>query len=60
MSTDRTQPPVAAFMLVETTPEWLAMSVAERVEADVVDLLVGTENGYASTYDVDTVDTLAT
>ena len=121
MSTDRTQSPVTAFMLVKTTPEWLAMSVAERVEAftthvvpvveartrgvrsrfydtefysarvtdiwvweaddhdaygllidalretpfwdryfDVVDLLVGTENGYASTYDVDTVATLAT
>jgi Darcynin, domain of unknown function len=33
MSTERTEPPVTAFMLVKTTPEWLAMSVAERVEA---------------------------
>ncbi|MGW6917913.1 darcynin family protein [Kitasatospora sp. NPDC054939] len=121
MSADRTEPPVTAFMLVMTTPAWLAMSVAERVEAftthvvpvieartrgvrsrfydtefysarvtdiwiweaddhdayrllidalretpfwdgyfDVVDLLVGTENGYARTYGLAPVATLAT
>ncbi|MGW5682839.1 darcynin family protein [Nonomuraea sp. NPDC003754] len=121
MPTDRTEPPVTAFMLVKTTPEWLAMTVAERVQAftthvvpvieartrrvrsrfydtefysarvtdiwvweaddhdayrllidalretpfwdryfDVVDLLVGTENGYARTYDLEPVATLAT
>ncbi|GAB3889314.1 darcynin [Kibdelosporangium lantanae] len=121
MPTERTQPPVTAFMLVKTTPEWLAMTVAERVEAfttqvvavieartrgvrsrfydtefysarvtdvwvweaddheayrllidalretpfwdryfDVVDLLVGTENGFAHTYDVDPVATITT
>ncbi|MBB4914870.1 darcynin family protein [Streptosporangium saharense] len=112
---------VTAFMLVKTTPEWLAMTVAERVlafttqvvpviearahgvrsrfydtefysarvtdvwvwEADdhdayrllidalretpfwdryfhVVDLLVGIENGYARTYDLEPVATLTT
>ncbi|MEU9047596.1 MULTISPECIES: darcynin family protein [unclassified Kitasatospora] len=121
MSTDRTEPPVTAFMLVKTTPEWLAMSVAERVHAftsqvvpvieartsgvrsrfydtefysarvtdvwvweaddhnayrllidalretpfwdryfDVVDLLVGTENGYARTYDLEPLTTFST
>ncbi|WKD36664.1 darcynin family protein [Streptomyces xanthophaeus] len=121
MPTDRTEPPVTAFMLVKTTPEWLAMTVAERVHAfttrvvpviearthgvrsrfydtefysarvtdvwvweaddhdayrllidalretpfwdryfDVVDLLVGTENGYARTYGLEPVATLAT
>jgi hypothetical protein len=33
MPADRTEPPVTAFMLVKTTPEWLAMTVAERVQA---------------------------
>ncbi|MFJ3902843.1 darcynin family protein [Streptomyces sp. NPDC090025] len=121
MSADPTEPPVTAFMLVKTSPEWLAMTVAARIhaftteivpvieartrgvrsrfydtefysarvtdvwvwEADdhaayrllidalretpfwdryftVVDLLVGTENGYAHTYGVDPVATLAT
>ncbi|MEU7745573.1 darcynin family protein [Nonomuraea sp. NPDC049158] len=32
MPTDRTEPPVTAFMLVKTTPEWPAMTVAERVQ----------------------------
>ncbi|MVO88567.1 darcynin [Streptomyces sp. p1417] len=114
-------PPVTAFMLVKTTPEWLAMTPEERVrafstevvpavearttgvrsrfydtefystrvtdvwvwEADdhhvyqllvdalretpfwdryftVVDLLVGTENGYARTYGTEAVATLTT
>jgi hypothetical protein len=121
MPADRTEPPVTAFMLVKTTPEWLAMTVHERVQAfttqvvpviearargvrsrfydtefysarvtdiwvweaddhdsyrllidalretpfwdryfDVVDLLVGTENGYARTYDLEPVATLTT
>ena len=121
MSTDRTEPSVTAFMLVKTTPEWLAMTVAERVQAfttqvvpvveartrgvrsrfydtecysarvtdiwvweaddhdayrllidalretpfwdryfDVVDLLVGTENGYAHTSDLEPAATFAT
>jgi hypothetical protein len=121
MSAERTAPPVTAFMLVKTTPEWLAMTVAERVEAfatqvvpvvearthgvrsrfydtefysarvtdiwvweaddhdayrllvdalretpfwdryfDVVELLVGIENGYALTYDMEQVATIAT
>ncbi|MEV7010693.1 darcynin family protein [Streptosporangium sp. NPDC051022] len=121
MPTDRIEPPVTAFMLVKTTPEWLSMTVAERVQAfttqvvpvieartrgvrsrfydtefysarvtdiwvweaddhdayrllidalretpfwdryfDVVDLLVGTENGYARTYGLEPVATLAT
>lgn len=33
MPTDRTEPPVTAFILVKTTPEWLAMTVPERVQA---------------------------
>ncbi|WP_327733610.1 darcynin [Streptomyces nojiriensis] len=121
MPTDRTESPVTAFMLVKTTPEWLAMTVAERVHAfathvvpvieartrgvrsrfydtefysarvtdiwvweaddhdsyrvlidtlretpfwdryfEVVDLLVGIENGYARTYGLQPVATLAT
>ncbi|MFD7537727.1 MULTISPECIES: darcynin family protein [unclassified Streptomyces] len=116
-----TKPPVTAFMLVKTTPEWLALTVEERVAAfatqvvpavkakttgvrsrfydtefysarvtdvwvweaedhhayqllidalretpfwdryfEVVDLLVGTENGYARTYGVEAVTTIAT
>ncbi|MET8999788.1 darcynin family protein [Amycolatopsis sp. NPDC004169] len=115
------EPAVTAFMLVKTTPEWLALSVAERVHAfetrvvpvveartrgvrsrfydtefysarvtdvwvweaddhdayrllvdalretpfwdrwfEVVDLLVGVENGYARTYGVETAATIAT
>ncbi|WP_194820782.1 darcynin family protein [Micromonospora sp. S-DT3-3-22] len=121
MPTERTDPPVTAFMLVKTTPEWLAMTVAERVQAftthvlpviqartrgvrsrfydtefysarvtdiwvweaddhdayrllidalretpfwdryfQVVDLVVGTENGYARTYGLKPLATLAT
>ncbi|MFF0464909.1 darcynin family protein [Streptomyces mexicanus] len=121
MSDENTPPPVTAFMLVKTTPEWLAMSVEERVAAfttqvvptiearttgvrsrfydtefysarvtdvwvweaddhdayqrlvdalretpfwdryfEVVDLLVGTENGYARTYGVEAVTTIST
>ncbi|GGY42388.1 darcynin family protein [Streptomyces xanthochromogenes] len=116
-----TTPPVTAFMLVKTTPEWLALTVEERVAAfttqvlpvikakttgvrsrfydtefysarvtdvwvweaedhhayqllidalretpfwdryfEVVDLLVGTENGYARTYGVEAITTIAT
>ncbi|CAL9341367.1 MULTISPECIES: darcynin family protein [Streptomyces] len=118
---DQTPAPVTAFMLVKTTPEWLALTVEERVHAlttevvpviearttgvrsrfydtefysarvtdvwvweavdhhayqllvdalretpfwdryfEVVDLLVGTENGYARTYGVDAVTTIST
>ncbi|MGW2327857.1 darcynin family protein [Streptomyces sp. NPDC001700] len=114
-------PPVTAFMLIKTQPEWLAMTPEERFEAfatqvmpaikartkgvrsrfydteyystrvtdvwvweaddhgayqflidvlretpfwdryfEVVDLIVGTENGYARTYGLDTVTTVAT
>ncbi|MFF7314492.1 darcynin family protein [Streptomyces sp. NPDC008137] len=121
MSTEETTVPVTAFMLVKTTPEWLAMTPQERVNAfatevvpvveartkgvrsrfydtefysarvtdvwvweaddhhayqllvdalretlfwdrwfEVVDLLVGTENGYARTYGVDAVTTITT
>ncbi|MFC8064025.1 darcynin family protein [Streptomyces sp. NPDC057293] len=120
-TTETTEPPVTAFMLVKTTPEWLAMTVEERIDAfttqvvpavrartsgvrsrfydtefysarvtdvwvweaddhhayqllvdalretpfwdryfEVVDLLVGTENGYARTYGVDAVTTIST
>ncbi|MFD9612333.1 darcynin family protein [Streptomyces sp. NPDC090082] len=33
MAADRTASPVTAFLLVKTTPEWLAMTVEERVRA---------------------------
>ncbi|MFD7504797.1 darcynin family protein [Streptomyces sp. NPDC059850] len=116
-----TAPPVTAFMLIKTQPEWLAMTPEERVDAfttqvmsavkartkgvrsrfydtefystrvtdvwvweaddheayqllidvlretpfwdryfEVVDLIVGTENGYARTYGLDPVTTVAT
>ncbi|TXJ86151.1 darcynin [Streptomyces lavendulae] len=119
--TNRTEPPVTAFMLVKTTPEWLALTVQERVDAfttqvrpaiearttgvrsrfydtefystrvtdvwvweaedhhayqllidalretpfweryfEIVDLLVGTENGYARTYGLEPVATIVT
>lgn len=121
MPVEATKTPVTAFMLVKTTPEWLALTVQERIEAfttqvvptiksrttgvrsrfydtefystrvtdvwvweaddhgayqllidalretpfwdryfEVVDLLVGTENGYARTYGVDPVTTITT
>ena len=121
MPAEETEPPVTAFMLVKTTPEWLALTVQERVDAftsqvvpaieakttgvrsrfydtefysarvtdiwvweaddhhayqllvdalretpfwdryfEVVDLLVGTENGYARTYGLDPVATITT
>lgn len=121
MSVEETEPPVTAFMLVKTTPEWLALTVQERVDAfttqvipaikarttgvrsrfydtefysarvtdvwvweaenhhsyqllidalretpfwdryfEVIDLLVGTENGYARTYGLEPVATIAT
>ncbi|MEU5688908.1 darcynin family protein [Streptomyces venezuelae] len=116
-----TQTPVTAFMLVKTNPEWLAMTVEQRIEAfntdivplvkektsgvrsrfydtefysarvtdvwvweadshsayqvlidalretpfwdryfEVVDLIVGTENGYARNYGVEPVATITT
>ncbi|MFE2911906.1 darcynin family protein [Kitasatospora indigofera] len=119
MPTDLTAPPVTAFMLVKTTPEWLTLTVRQRVDAfttevlpaiearttgvrsrffdtefysarvtdvwmweaenhrayqllidalretpfwdryfEVVDLLVGTENGYARTYGLEPVATI--
>ncbi|WP_405445543.1 darcynin family protein [Streptomyces erythrochromogenes] len=121
MTAGRTTRPVTAFMLIKTTPEWLAMTPRERMaafatqvvpaiearttgvrsrfydtefysarvtdvwvwEADdheayqllvdalretpfwdryfqVVDLLVGTENGYARTYGLEAVTTVTT
>ncbi|MFH9552845.1 darcynin family protein [Streptomyces sp. NPDC017435] len=121
MSVEKSEPPVTAFMLVKTTPEWLALTVEERVDAfttqvlpaieakttgvrsrfydtefysarvtdvwvweavdhhayqllvdalretpfwdryfEVVDLLVGTENGYARTYGLEPVATVST
>ncbi|MEU8589428.1 darcynin family protein [Streptomyces sp. NPDC048664] len=121
MPTETTEPPVTAFMLVKTTPEWLALTVQQRVDAfttrvlpaieakttgvrarfydtefysarvtdvwvweaeshhayqllidalretsfwdryfEVIDLLVGTENGYARTYGLEPVATITT
>ncbi|MEV0542974.1 darcynin family protein [Nocardia salmonicida] len=121
MPARKTEPPVTAFMLVKTTPEWLALTVRERVNAfttqvlpaieakttsvrsrfydtefysarvtdvwvweaddhhayqllidalretpfwdryfEVVDLLVGTENGYARTYGLEPLATITT
>jgi hypothetical protein len=121
MSAEQTAPPVTAFMLVKTTPEWIALTVEERVHAfttqvlpvieakttgvrsrfydtefysvrvtdiwvweaedhhayqllidalretpfwdryfEIVDLLVGTENGYARTYGLAPVATIST
>ncbi|MFS8200859.1 darcynin family protein [Streptomyces sp. CWNU-52B] len=121
MPTEETAPPVTAFMLIKTRPEWLAMTPRERLDAftgqvlpaieartsgvrsrfydtefystrvtdvwvweaddhdayqrlidalretpfwdhyfEVVDLLVGTENGYARTYGFDPVATVTT
>ena len=121
VSAEATDLPVTAFMLVKTTPEWLAMSPHERAHAfttrvlpaikakttgvrsrffdtefysarvtdvwmweaddhqayqllvdalretpfwdryfEVVDLLVGTENGYARTYGLDPVASITT
>jgi len=121
MLAEQTTPPVTAFMLIKTRPEWLAMTPEERVNAfatqvmsavkarttgvrsrfydtefystrvtdvwvweaddhaayqllidvlretpfwdryfEVVDLLVGTENGYARTYGLDPVTTIST
>ncbi|MET9398992.1 darcynin family protein [Kitasatospora sp. NPDC002965] len=121
MPAEKTASPVTAFMLVKTTPEWLALTVRQRVDAfttevlpviearttgvrsrfydtefysarvtdvwvweaddhhayqllidalretplweryfEVVDLLVGTENGYARTYGLDPVATITT
>ncbi|MFF3647006.1 darcynin family protein [Streptomyces sp. NPDC002564] len=121
MPVERNPAPVTAFMLIKTTPEWLAMTPRQRMEAfatqvvpaiearttgvrsrfydtefysarvtdvwvweaddheayqllidalretpfwdryfTVVDLLVGTENGYARTYGLDAVTSIAT
>ncbi len=121
MPTEETAPPVTAFMLIKTQPEWLAMTPRERLDAftsqvlpavearttgvrsrfydtefystrvtdvwvweaddhdsyqrlidalretpfwdryfEIVDLLVGTENGYARTYGFDPVATVTT
>ncbi|MGW7245677.1 darcynin family protein [Streptomyces decoyicus] len=121
MPAEATAPPVTAFMLIKTQPEWLAMTPQERVNAfttqvipaikakttgvrsrfydtefystrvtdvwvweaddhdayqllidalretpfwdryfEVVDLLVGAENGYARTYGLDPVATVTT
>ncbi|MFQ6330655.1 darcynin family protein [Nocardia sp. CWNU-33] len=121
MPAEKTEPLVTAFMLVKTTPEWLALTVQERVDAfttqvlpaveakttgvrsrfydtefysaritdvwvweaedhhayqllidalretpfwdryfEVIDLLVGTENGYARTYGLEPVAAITT
>lgn len=121
MPAEETEPPVTAFMLVKTTPEWLALAVQQRVDAfttqvlpaieakttgvrsrfydtefysarvtdvwvweaedhhayqllidalretpfwdryfEVIDLLVGIENGYARTYGLESVATITT
>ncbi|WP_033820657.1 darcynin family protein [Kitasatospora sp. MBT63] len=121
MPTGTAEPPVTAFMLVKTAPEWLALTVQERVDAfttevlpviearttgvrsrfydtefysarvtdvwvweaedhrayrllidalretpfwdryfEVVELLVGTENGYARTYGLEPLATITT
>ncbi|WP_431772523.1 darcynin family protein [Streptomyces cucumeris] len=121
MPADMTEPPVTAFMLVKTTPEWLALTVQQRVDAfttqvlpaiearttgvrsrfydtefysarvtdvwvweaedhhayqllidalretpfwdryfEIVDLLVGTENGYARSYGLEPLATITT
>ncbi|MFI9103279.1 darcynin family protein [Streptomyces fildesensis] len=121
MPTEEAVTPVTAFLLVKTTPEWLGLTVQERVDAfttqvvpaieakttgvrsrfydtefysarvtdvwvweaddhqayqllidalretpfwdryfEVVELLVGTENGYARTYGLDAVATIST
>lgn len=121
MSAAETAPPVTAFMLIKTLPEWLAMTPQERVDAfgtqvipvvkarttgvrsrfydtefysarvtdvwvweaddhhayqllidalretpfwdryfEVVDILVGTENGYARAYGIDPVASVST
>jgi hypothetical protein len=121
MPAEQTDPPVTAFMLVKTTPEWLALTVQERVDAfttqvlpaieakttgvrsrfydtefysarvtdvwvweaedhhayqllvdalretpfwdryfEIVELLVGTENGYARTYGLEPLATITT
>ncbi|MFE4819262.1 darcynin family protein [Streptomyces sp. NPDC056704] len=121
MPAEKTEPPVTAFILVKTTPEWLALTVQQRVDAfttqvlpaieakttgvrsrfydtefysarvtdvwvweaedhhayqllidalretpfwdryfEVIDLLVGTENGYPRTYGLEPVATITT
>ncbi|MFI9507381.1 darcynin family protein [Nocardia sp. NPDC052566] len=121
MPVAKPEPPVTAFMLVKTTPEWLALTVQERLDAfttqvlpaieakttgvrsrfydtefysahvtdvwvweaddhrayqllidalretpfwdryfEIVDLLVGIENGYARTYGLEPVATITT
>ncbi|MCC3332046.1 darcynin family protein [Nocardia abscessus] len=121
MPAEQTDPPVTAFMLVKTTPEWLVLTVQERVDAfttqvlpaieakttrvrsrfydtefysarvtdvwvweaedhhayqllvdalretpfwdryfEIVELLVGTENGYARTYGLEPLATITT
>ncbi|GAA0241246.1 darcynin family protein [Cryptosporangium japonicum] len=53
MSTDPTDYPVTAFMLVKTNPEWLAMTVAERVRAfttDVVPVIESRTRGVRSRF----------
>ncbi|MFF1799386.1 darcynin family protein, partial [Kitasatospora sp. NPDC058263] len=43
MSAEVTEPPVTAFMLVKTTPEWLALTVPQRVEAFTTQVLPAIE-----------------
>lgn len=121
MSAETTEAPVTAFILVKTTPEWLALTIQERVDSfttqvlpaieakttgvrsrfydtefysarvtdvwvweaddhnayqlliealretpfwdryfEIVDVLVGIENGYARNYGLDTMATITT
>ncbi|BCJ43478.1 hypothetical protein GCM10010168_42120 [Actinoplanes ianthinogenes] len=39
MTAEEAEPTVTAFMLVKTTPEWLALTVEERVEAFTTQVL---------------------
>nr|WSZ12455.1 darcynin [Streptomyces canus] len=43
MPADGTEPPVTAFMLVKTTPEWLALTVQQRVDAFTAHVLPAIE-----------------
>ncbi|WP_405487211.1 darcynin family protein [Nocardia sp. NBC_00511] len=44
MSVETPEPPVTAFMLVKTTPEWLSLTVEERVEAFTTHVLPAIES----------------
>ncbi|MEU1031558.1 darcynin family protein [Streptomyces mirabilis] len=43
MPAEKTEPPVTAFILVKTTPEWLALTVQQRVDAFTTQVLPAIE-----------------